>query len=122
MTQTITNKPNNADTSNYIPKADILDHEAGLTLLMDVPGSDSVELEVQKGVLHMSARVEVAGDREGFEPLFKEYSPKSYTRSFTLPDEVDEEKITANIKDGVLRLELPKAEDAKPRRIEVKSE
>jgi len=120
MTQTLRN--HGSETSTYTPNVDILEHEAGLTLLMDVPGTDSVDVEVQKGVLHLNAQVEVAEDREGFEPLFTEYWPKSYSRSFTLPDEIDEEKIAANIKDGVLRLELPKAEEAKPRRIEVKSD
>ena len=120
MTQTI--KRHAPEASTYTPNVDILEHDAGLTLLMDVPGTYSVDVEVQKGVLHLNAQVEVAEGREGFEPLFTEYSPKSYSRSFTLPEDVDEEKIAATIKEGVLRLELPKAEEAKPRRIEVKSD
>jgi len=61
-------------------------------------------------------------DLEGFKLVHCEYEEGDYVRTFTLPEDVDGERIEAAVKNGVLRLTLPKAEAAKPRRIEVKSE
>jgi HSP20 family molecular chaperone IbpA len=54
--------------------------------------------------------------------VYEEYATGSYVRSFILSDEIDREKITAALNDGVLRLVLPKAERARPQRIEVRSQ
>lgn len=107
----------------YSPATDVFEKQDAFVLVMDVPGvsEKDVELELEDDVLTIQAR-STAHEVEGYELLYGEYRASDYERSFTLSSDIDRNKIKASVKNGVLRVELPKAEKLKPRKIEVKSE
>lgn len=104
------------------PLIDIYEGPEGLVLEADLPGvgQDRVAIQLEDNVLTLTAKVDppVPGEARA---LHEEYRQADFQRSFILSDEVDRERITADLKNGVLRLTLPKAERAKTRRIEIKS-
>ncbi|MGE3819066.1 MAG: Hsp20/alpha crystallin family protein [Isosphaeraceae bacterium] len=106
----------------HTPPIDIHEGPEGLVLEADLPGvTDSgVNVQLEDNVLSLHAKVDapVTGDAR---PLHQEYLVSDYYRSFILSDEVERSQITAELRNGVLRLTLPKAERSKTRRIEVKS-
>ncbi|WP_422930890.1 Hsp20/alpha crystallin family protein [Singulisphaera sp. PoT] len=104
------------------PLIDIHEGPEGLILEADLPGAseDGVRIQLEHNVLTLHARV-TSPVPEGALPLHEEYHQGDFQRSFILSDEVERERITAEFKNGVLRLTLPKAERAKTRRIEIKS-
>jgi HSP20 family protein len=104
----------------YAPAVDIYENAESLWLVADMPGVDeqSVEVHVEKGVLSIEGQVSLK-DYENLAPVYTEYNVGNYARRFTLASEIDTERIKARMKNGVLELELPKAEHAKPRRIAV---
>lgn len=106
---------------NYAtPTVDIYEQDGGLTLVADIPGVNDQQMlvDIDKGVLTLEGVVEV--ESKG-ERLFSEFAPTGYYRQFKLPDNLDPDKVNAQLKDGVLTLTLPKAEAAMPKRIKVKS-
>jgi HSP20 family molecular chaperone IbpA len=109
-------------TATQTPLIDIHEGPEGLVLEADLPGvaQDGVAIHLEENVLTLTARVEptLAGEAR---VLHEEYRPADFQRSFILSDEVDRDRITADLNNGVLRLSLPKAERAKTRRIEIKS-
>jgi HSP20 family protein len=110
------------DRPRFIPRADIFEGRDGLVLILDMPGVDEkqVSVHLENGVLAITGRVEPEnlGDRP---PLLQEYQVGDFHRSFTLSEEVDPKGIEAELKDGVLRIHLPKVEEVRPRRIPVKA-
>jgi HSP20 family protein len=102
----------------YVPPADVWETEDALAVAMEVPGvaRDAVAIELKDDVLRVEARVDPA-KYEGLEPVYTEYGVGHWARAFALPDRVDREHIEARLEDGVLTLTLPKAAEAKPRRI-----
>jgi len=106
----------------FIPDVDIQEAENEFRLIADMPGVDesSVEVDVENNVLTIHGSF-VPQPPEGYSLSWQEYRSGDYERSFTLSNTIDREKIQARVRDGVLRLSLPKAEQAQPRRIEVKS-
>jgi HSP20 family protein len=106
----------------YTPPIDIHEGPEGLTLEADLPGAREQGLQVQleDNVLSLYAKIDSPAP-EGAQLVHEEYRLGDYHRSFILSDEVDRERITAELKNGVLRLFLPKAERARTRRIEIKS-
>jgi HSP20 family protein len=104
------------------PLIDIHEEPEGLILEADLPGAseEDVIIQVEDNVLSLRARV-TPPVPEGARTLHEEYRCGEYQRSFILSDEVERSRITAELRNGVLRLTLPKAERAKPRRIEIKS-
>lgn len=100
------------------PAVDIFETDQGLTLMADLPGvaKDDLQIDIDRGFLTIQAngRSLVNG-----EPLRREFLHGNYYRQFQLPEEIASEKIAAEMKDGVLTLQLPKSEAAKPRRIEI---
>ena len=103
-----------------VPPVDIVETDAAITLYADMPGVSRDRLGVRVDgdslVIDGSAAVETP---QGLEILHGEIRNPYFRRSFTLSRELDAAKITATLKDGVLRLVIPKAEEAKPRRIDV---
>ena len=106
----------------FIPRVDICETKDAIVLLADVPGVDekSIDITLEKSVLTLLGRVEPE-THEGYRAAHVEYEAGDYERAFTLSDEIDRDRIEASVKNGVLRLTLPKAEPVKLRKINVKS-
>jgi HSP20 family protein len=104
------------------PLIDIHEGPEGLVLEADLPGvgQDNVAIQLEDNVLTLTAKVDPPFASEA-RVLHEEYRQADFQRSFILSDEVDRERISAELKNGVLCLSLPKAERAKTRRIEIKS-
>ena len=104
----------------FNPPIDIYETADGLVLYADLPGVDSegLDLQVQDNRLTLFGRVASAVPQSA-EMLHQEYQDGDFLRSFILSDEVDHDRIQAKLINGVLRVELPRAPRAKPRRIEV---
>lgn len=104
----------------YVPDVDIYETPDSLWIRADMPGVDeqSIEVHVNDGVLSIEGQVAVK-DYENLAPVYTEYNVGNYARRFTLANTIDAERISARMKNGVLELELPKAEKAKPRRIAI---
>ncbi|GAB4387337.1 MAG: Hsp20/alpha crystallin family protein [Thermodesulfovibrionales bacterium] len=107
----------------YRPTVDIIEKKDRILLLADMPGVDqkSLDITLEKNVLTIYGAVD-AGVQEGYRLYHAEYGVGDYQRVFTLSEEVDRDRIEASLKNGVLRLVLPKAEAAKTRKIAVKAE
>ena len=105
---------------SVVPPVDIFEDEAGITLLADLPGvsRDRLNVRVDGDSLVIEARADT-GEAKEVELVYGEARHPSYRREFTLSRELDASRIEANLKDGVLKLGIPKAEEARPRRIEV---
>jgi len=105
---------------SYVPQVDIYETKDGLWLRADMPGVDeqSVNVHLDNGVLTIEGQVGVK-EYEDVTPLYTEYNVGNYTRRFTLSNDVDSDRIVAHMQNGVLTLEIPKSERAKPRRIAV---
>jgi HSP20 family molecular chaperone IbpA len=106
----------------YAPGVDIIEKKDEIVLLADMPGvqEKSVDVTVEKNVLTIYGKVE-SQVPEGCCLASSEYETGDYERSFTLTGEVERERIQATLKDGVLRLVLPKAETWKTKKIDVKA-
>ncbi len=104
----------------FVPNTDIFETEQSLSLIVEMPGVDKnkVDVSVEDGVLTIQGQLDFS-KYEGMQPVYTEYNIGHYRRSFSLSNKIDQGRISAEIKDGVLSLELPKAEEAKPRRIAV---
>ena len=104
----------------YVPYADIHETDEALTVVMEVPGVEKKDLDValENDVLKIDARIDFS-KYEGMEPVYTEYNVGHYTRSFTLSNKIDQERIGAQLDDGVLTLTLPKAKELQPRRISI---
>ncbi len=104
------------------PSVDVRETEDAYILEAELPGFDenNVEVNVDKHVLHISSKQEEEKSEEKKEYLLRERSFYSFERSFSLPEHVDEEKISGEFKQGVLTLTIPKSEKQKPKRIDVK--
>ena len=106
----------------YITDVDIYESADDTTVLLaDMPGVDekSVDINLEKNVLTITGYVQPEIS-DGHKLVYAEYDTGDYQRAFTLSNEINRDKIEATLKDGVLRLILPKAEAAKPRKIGVK--
>jgi HSP20 family protein len=105
----------------FNPAVDIFETDRELTLLADLPGvkPKDLKIDLKDNVLTLTAN-ETALEGEGEKDVFREYRTGRYYRQFSLSDTIDQSKIEAVMKDGVLRLTLPKVEAATPRKIAVK--
>ena len=106
----------------YTPATDIFETENSITVLADMPGVQATDLEIdlRENVLTLTARV-TAPEGKHESDVLREYHSGTFFRQFTLSQRIDQAKIDAKLNDGVLRLELPKVEHAKPRQIIVKT-
>jgi HSP20 family protein len=108
-------------TTSWIPAADIYESENELVVNLDLPGIDptAVDVCVENNVLSIRGerQFDEKQNKENFHRVERPYGP--FARSFTLSTAVDPDKIRANFKAGVLSITLPKAETAKPKRIQI---
>lgn len=111
--------------SAWTPAADLFETEDAFVLEMELPGFDldDIELTMERGVLTVSGSrsVEDTGETEGRTYHLRERSVDRFSRSYALPRSVNPDDIDASFAEGVLAVTLPKAAEAKPRRIEVKA-
>ncbi|MFZ5808313.1 MAG: Hsp20/alpha crystallin family protein [Chloroflexota bacterium] len=111
------------DRRTFLPRTDIYETADGLTILMDIPGAKETDIDIllEKNVLTVHALVEPEFP-QGYALALQEYEVGDYQRSFRLSNEINQDKIEASYSHGVLRLNLPKAEAAKAKKISVKVE
>jgi HSP20 family molecular chaperone IbpA len=109
-------------TRAFMPSADIFETEDALTVVLEMPGvdSDNINISVENGVLTVEGTINF-GKYEGLQPVYSEYNVGPFRRSFRISSRIDQDKIRAEMRDGVITLVLPKVEEAKPRRIEIRS-
>lgn len=100
------------------PAVNIIETEEGLVLTADIPGAskDALDLNVEKGILTISAPTHHTAPGTS---VYREFELVSYYRQFTIPESLDHEKARAEYANGILTLQIPKAEVAKPKRIAV---
>ncbi len=106
----------------FTPSVDIFENERELTLLADLPGvtPENLTIDLRENTLTLTGEVEPF-ERANEEDILIEYEIGKYYRQFSLSNVIDQSKIDAKLTDGVLRLTLPKVEEAKPRKIEVRT-
>jgi HSP20 family protein len=106
----------------YVPDVNIYEFDNSLKLWADMPGvkEKDVNVTLKDGVLTIIGQVATDMYAE-LRPMYTEYNVGNYYREFSLNEDIDESNIRATLRDGVLELELPKKEKARPRQIEVRS-
>lgn len=111
------------DHSAGWPAVDVREDDDNYLVEVELPGlsEKDVEVKVENGVLTIASRKDESREEKDEGYIWKERRHYSFSRSFSLPDNVDGEKITANFKNGLLDVAVPKAPAAKPKLIEVKS-
>lgn len=119
--QAVTRDPGTHEGPYFEPPVDIYETPDAITLSADLPGvqGDAIQTDLKNNLLTISARVEPVEGR--WRPLNQEYAIGNYVRQFRIGQQIDQSKISAQLKDGVLTLTLPKAEAAKPRRIQIQT-
>lgn len=105
---------------HVVPPVDVFENDNAITLLADLPGvpREQLHVRVDGDNLVIEATARTAGP-ENMQLVYGEAQVPAYRRQFTLSRELDTSRIEAQLKDGVLRLTIPKAEEARPRRIQV---
>lgn len=105
----------------YQPPFDIFETDTELTLYGDLPGAEQKDLDVRYEDEQLTIQAKVAPRSDDVTMLRQEYGVGNYYRRFLVGESIDTEKITAELNRGVLIIHLPKAEAAKPKRIQVKA-
>ncbi len=112
----------NAPQPYVVPPVDVYENDNAITLLADLPGVPKEQLQVRvDGDTLVIEATAAAGGPQDMELVYGELQCPAYRRQFTLSRELDTSRIEAQLRDGVLRLTLPKAEEARPRRIQVQA-
>ena len=111
----------NEELATLLPPVDVIEDDTGITLHADLPGvaKDKLHLHVDGDTLTIEGELGLQMP-EGMEAGHAEVGVSRYRRQFTLSKELDTAKVEAEMTNGVLKLRIPKAEHAQPRRIEVK--
>ena len=106
----------------YSPAVDIFENDNSITVLADMPGvkAQDLQIDLRESVLTLTGRVSTP-ETPTESDVLREYRSGTFFRQFTLAEIVDQARIDAKLADGVLRLELPKVEKAKPRQITVRT-
>jgi HSP20 family protein len=103
-----------------LPPVDVIEDATGITLFADMPGvaKEGVHLRVDGDQLTLEGEMSLALP-QGMEPIYVEVQRARYLRAFTLSKELDADKVSADMNQGVLRVRIPKAAHAQPRRVQV---
>jgi HSP20 family molecular chaperone IbpA len=118
--RTIQTREETRSSEKYIkPAVNIIETDEGLTLTADIPGAtrDTLDINVEKGILTINAPVNRSMPGN---PVYREFELASYYRQFSIPESLAHDRATADLANGILTLKVPKAEAAKPRKIEIK--
>lgn len=120
---TETNKLTNTDAAQnaaIMPRVDVLEDKSGITLYADLAGVSKDKLTLQIDADTLTIEGEMGLDMpEGMEASHAEINLPRYRRVFTLSKELDSEKISAQFENGVLKLNIPKAEHLQPRKVQI---
>jgi len=108
--------------ADWVPSVDVSETDGEFQIKAEIPDvkKEDVKVTLEDGVLTIQGQRNQEKEDKGKKYHRVERTYGSFIRSFTLPDLIDEEKVKAEFKDGVLNLQLPKSEKAKPKAIEVK--
>ncbi|MDQ5988065.1 MAG: Spore protein SP21 [Syntrophus sp. SKADARSKE-3] len=106
----------------YSPRVDIYETKDTIVLIADMPGIDenTVDVTLEKNILTITGGVPNP-NYEGYSIIYSEYETGDYQRAFTISDDVNQDKINATVKNGVLKVTLPKAEKVKAKKIAIKA-
>ncbi|HYF48184.1 MAG TPA: Hsp20/alpha crystallin family protein [Planctomycetota bacterium] len=115
--------PQQAPRRMFMPRADVYETPDAIVVVADLPGVDEnhIDITLENDVLTIHGRVEPLAPA-GHKLAYAEYGEGDYHREFQISNEIDRDAIQAAVKNGVLKLTLPKAGPAKTRKITVKSE
>jgi HSP20 family protein len=104
----------------FLPTTDIYETDQALTVVVEMPSVDktNVDINIEDDVLTIEGRIDFSKYQD-LQAVYTEYNIGNFRRSFSLADSIDQDKISAEMSDGVLTLTLPKAEKAKPRTIAI---
>jgi HSP20 family protein len=106
----------------WTPAVDIVENANELTLFAELPGMkpEEVDIRIENNLLTLKGerRLDIKEDKENFHRRERTYG--AFARTFTLPSTVEQEKITAEFKDGVLKVTLPRREETKPKQVTIK--
>jgi HSP20 family molecular chaperone IbpA len=104
----------------YVPNTDIYETDEALTVVMEIPGVEkkSLTVHVENDILRVEGRIDFS-KYEGLEPVYTEYNVGNFVRAFSLSSQIDQDKVGAQLDDGVLTLTLKKAKQAMPRLIPI---
>lgn len=104
----------------YMPPTDIFETDEALTMVLEMPGvsKDDISVDLENDQLAIEGKLDFS-KYDDLEPLYTEYNVGHYKRTFSLSNKINQDKISADLKDGVLTLVLPKSEAYKPRKIAV---
>jgi HSP20 family molecular chaperone IbpA len=119
-TRTVPSREETRSQERYVtPPVDIYETGEGLVVKADLPGvaKENLDVRVENNLLAIRGRAAHAAPGD---PIYREYGLINFFRQFELNERVDQSKISADLKNGVLTLNLPKAEEAKPRKIDVR--
>lgn len=109
------------DVRYYAPDVDVYETDDKLVLLMDIPGVTNPEIDVDGNELTVTARTEYA-EPDSAKIALAEFGPRNFRRSFSLPAGIDYAGVQAKANNGVLRVDLPKSDEAKIHKIKVQSD
>jgi len=114
-------KPSPSDETTLLPPVDVIEDASGITLYADLPGvpRDKLHLQVEADTLTIEGEIDLEMPG-GIEASHTEVNLSRYRRVFTLSKELDPNKVSAEFRNGVLKLSIPKAEHAQPRKVEIK--
>lgn len=107
--------------SSWTPAADLYETDSAYAVELELPGfrREELDVKVERGILTISGRREAESEDGGQTYHLRERSVGRFTRSFSLPTALDADQVSATFDDGILRVELPKTAESKPRQIEV---
>lgn len=113
---------NNKFNGRNWPKVDIVENDNGYSLKAEVPGMEKSEINmvVEKGILSIEGEKKIDFKQEDGKYCHRERSYGKFSRSFTLPEGIDPDKIEAKLSNGLLEITIPKAEIAKAKSVEIK--
>ena len=115
--------PTRPSAQHYVPAIDVVEKESAYELVAEVPGvgADDLEVKIEEGVLsiHGQRKQEEKEERSGYRRIERRHG--SFCRRFHLPKGVQSEAVSADLKDGVLTVTIPKGEQAQPRKVAVRS-
>lgn len=123
MTQKTLERPAGAtQAAPLVPPVDIVEDAEGIVVTADLPGvaKEDVSISVEADTLTLEGVVKL-GEAPAMQPVYAEIGVAQFRRSFVLARDLDTGRIEAEMKHGVLRVRVPKQEQAKPRRIEVRA-